>query len=332
MTDPDLIEQRAGQTGRGRDAKTPRDIPWAGWKDIVRRVAGEISEDRLMLIAAGITFYLILALFPAMAATVSVYGLFADPARVADSLTYVDDVLPASALDLIQSQLTELASQTPQSVGLGFLVSFAIAFWSANNGVKALFQGMNVAYNEREKRGFVRLTALSFLFTIGAMFLAVILVTVVGVIPAVLGLVDLGPLSDILIRAGRWFLMLVVVATAIGLLYKFGPSRKKAQLKWITTGGLLATGVWVVASVGFSFYIQNFADYNAIYGSLGAAIGFMVWIWVSVLIVLIGAALNGEMELQTAVDTTTGAPEPIGNRGAVVSDRLGEASVKQGEA
>ncbi|WP_366658194.1 YihY/virulence factor BrkB family protein [Fodinicurvata sp. EGI_FJ10296] len=331
MTNPDIIEQRATQAGRGREAKRPGEIPWAGWKDIVRRVIKEMIEDRIMLVAAGITFFLVLALFPALAAIVSLYGLFADPAGVTASLSYVEGVLPEPGIELIRSQLTDLASQNRQAVGLGFLASFAIAFWSANNGVKALFEGMNVAYNEKEKRGFLKLTALSFVFTIGAMLLFILLFAIVGVIPAVLGFVDLGAVTDILVRVGRWALMVLLVIVAIGLLYKFGPSRAKPQVRWISTGGILASIVWIVVSIGFSFYLQNFANYNATYGSLGAAIGFMVWIWISVLIVLVGAELNGEMEMQTAEDTTTGAPEPIGRRGAVVSDSLGAASGEESD-
>lgn len=298
-------------------------FPWVGWKDIFRRVFSEIGRDRVMLVAAGITFYLILALFPALAAFVSLYGLVADPTTITEQLAYLEGVLPQAGLDLVQGQLEELATQDGQALGFGFLISFAIAFWSAHNGVKALFQGMNVAYNEQEKRGFLKLTSISFVCTIGVMGLAVALIAVVALIPAVLAFVDLGGFDDILIRMGRWVLMLAIVFAAISMLYRIGPSRASSQWQWVTIGGLVATAVWIIASTGFSFYLQNFADYNATYGSLGAAIGFMMWIWISVVIVLVGAELNSEMEHQTAEDTTTGKWQPMGSRGAQVADDLG---------
>lgn len=320
------VQQRAEQTGRGRDAAAPREIPWKGWKDITTRVIGEISRDRVMLIAAGITFYLVLALFPALAAFISVYGLFADPATVSDQLSYLDGVLPSSGLELIQAQLVELAAQDQQALGIGFLVSFVVAFWSANNGVKAMFVGMNVAYDEEEKRSFVKLTAISFAFTIGVMMMAAFLIAVIAVIPAILALVRLDDVADTVVRLSRWLLLLGAVLVAISLLYRFGPSREEPQWRWVTWGSGLATVVWIIVSAAFSFYLQNFADYNATYGSLGAAIGFMMWIWISVTIILVGAELNSEMEHQTAIDTTTGSPRPLGERGAVVADELGAAS------
>lgn len=320
------VQQRAEQTGRGRHAAAPREIPWKGWKDITTRVIGEISRDRVMLIAAGITFYLVLALFPALAAFISVYGLFADPATVSNQLSYLDGVLPSSGLELIQAQLVELAAQDQQALGIGFLVSFVVAFWSANNGVKAMFVGMNVAYDEEEKRSFVKLTAISFAFTIGVMMMAAFLIAVIAVIPAILALVRLGDVADTVVRLSRWLLLLGAVLVAISLLYRFGPSREEPQWRWVTWGSGLATVVWIIVSAAFSFYLQNFADYNATYGSLGAAIGFMMWIWISVTIILVGAELNSEMEHQTAIDTTTGSPRPLGERGAVVADELGAAS------
>ncbi len=326
MDEAAVTRQREAEHGRGRHADTPREIPAKGWKDIAVRLFGAISRDRLMLIAAGITFYLVLALFPGLATFVSLYGIFTDPASLSDHLSYIEGFVPASGMELIQAQLTELVTQDPASLSIGFLISFAIAFWSANNGMKAMFEGMNVAYNESEKRGFIRLTLISFLFTLGAMAMAVLLIAVIGIIPAVLALVNLGDSADLLVRVGRWVLMVGAVLMAISLIYRFGPSRENAAWRWVTWGSALATLVWLIASFGFSFYLQNFADYNATYGSLGAAVGFMMWIWISVLIVLIGAELNSEMEHQTARDTTTGRPRPMGERGAVVADRLGESA------
>ncbi|WP_173931841.1 YihY/virulence factor BrkB family protein [Chelativorans sp. Marseille-P2723] len=321
--------ERLKENGRGRQARRVRDIPWRGWVDILRRVFARLGKDRLTLVAGGITFYLVLALFPALAAFVSLYGLFADAGQVAEYLNMMQGVLPQAALDLIGGQLMELASQNNQALGIGFLISFAFSFWSANNGIKALFEGMNIAYNEREKRGFIRLTAISFACTIGAMIAAVLLSILIGGVPVVLAFAELGPVGDILVRAGRWVIFLAFAFFAVSVLYRVGPSREDARWQWVSAGSLLAVIVWVAASVGFSFYLQNFADYNATYGTLGAAIGFMMWIWISVMILLVGAELNAEMEHQTAKDTTTGEGKPMGQRGAYMADHLAADSKEE---
>ncbi|MDN2566102.1 YihY/virulence factor BrkB family protein [Aquibium sp. A9E412] len=329
-----VTKRRMQQEGRGRDAAHPGRIPMRGWKDIFWRVFNEIMADRVMLVAAGVTFYLLLALFPALAAFVSLYGFFADPATIAEHIAYLAALLPAGGLDLISQQLDELIEQDSDSLSFGFLIGFAIAFWSANNGVKALFEALNIAYEEAEKRGIVALNLLSFGFTLIGMLVGIVLVALVGVLPAVAAFLNLEGITDILVRVFRWPLTFLFIAAVVTLIYRYAPSRERAKWRWITWGGLLATAVWILASLGFSFYLQNIADYNATYGSLGAVVGFMVWIWISVLILLVGAELNAEMEHQTGHDSTAGAPKPIGERGAVVADTLGESRVEaeRGEA
>lgn len=279
-----------------------------------------------MLIAAGTTYYLLLALFPALAAFVSLYGFVADPVTIADHVAYLGGLLPQGGVDIIRNQLEALASKSQRTLSVSFVVAFAIAFWSANSGIKALFEAMNIVYDEREKRGFIVLNLMAILFTLGAMFVATALITAVGIVPAALALLDLGSLTDLTVRLLRWPVIMVLIAAGISLVYRYGPSRERAKWRWITWGGVLATVVWIAASIGFSYYLQNFADYNATYGSLGAVIGFMIWTWLSVLILLVGAELNSEMEHQTAIDSTTGEAEPMGKRGAVMADTLGETS------
>lgn len=279
-----------------------------------------------MLIAAGTTYYLLLALFPALAAFVSLYGFVADPVTVADHVSYLGGLLPQGGIDIIRDQLEALAAKDQRTLSVGFLVAFAIAFWSANSGIKALFEAMNIVYDEREKRGFIVLNLLAILFTFGAMLVGTALITAVGIVPAALALLNLGSQTDLIVRLLRWPVIMVLVAAGISLVYRYGPSRERAKWRWITWGGVLATVMWVAASIGFSHYLQNFADYNATYGSLGAVIGFMIWTWLSVLILLVGAELNSEMEHQTAIDSTTGEAVPMGERGAVMADTLGEPS------
>ena len=234
--------------------------------------------------------------------------------------------MPSGGIDLIRGQLEALAGQDRGSLSIGLVVALLTAFWSANNGVKTLFEAMNIAYEEREKRSFILLNLIALGFTLGAFAVAMSMIVAVGVVPAMLALLQVGDHSGTLISLMRWPVLLVMVATGISIIYRFGPSRERAKWRWITWGGALATAIWIAASVGFSFYLQNFADYNATYGSLGAVVGMMLWIWISVIILILGAELNAEMEHQTAVDTTTGEPRPMGERGAVVADTLGRAA------
>lgn len=319
-----VMRAKQDNRSRGREADKPSEIPARGWKDIFWRVWSEVNEDRILLIAAGATFYLLLALFPFLAAFVSLYGFFADPATITDQVSFLRDVLPGGGVEVIETQLRSLAAQDGQALSFGFFAGVAIALWSANNGVKAMFDGLNVVYDEAEKRGFIKLNLLSFAFTLGAIVLGIIFLLTVGVIPAVLAFLRLGDWTGFLISAGRWPLLLLVLTAALALLYRFGPSREQAKLRWLTWGAGLAAIAWIVMSWGFSFYLQNFADYNATYGSLGAVIGLLVWTWLSVAIVLLGGEFNAEVEHQTAKDSTTGAPRPMGKRGGTMADTLGE--------
>ena len=317
--DPDNLDH-------GRDADTPSQIPPLGWRDIGWRLWEEFNKDRVLLIAAGATFYLLLALFPALAAFVSLYGFVADPATVADHVAYLGSMLPTGGLDLIRQQLQALARQDHSALGIGFFVGLAIALWSANSGIKALFDAMNIAYEETEKRSFLTLNLMSITFTMGAILIGIGLLLAVGVVPAVLAFFYLDTWTETLIDVARWPILMVAILTGISLVYRFGPSREHAKWRWLNWGAILATVVWLAASWLFSFYLQNFADYNATYGSLGAVVGLMMWTWISVIILIVGAAVNAEMEHQTAIDSTTGAPLPMGMRGAYVADTLGKSA------
>lgn len=321
-----LAQQRAQQAGRGRDAQWPSRFPAAGWKDIAWRVASEISEDRILLIAAGATFYLLLALFPALAAFVSLYGFVADPTTIAEHIAFLGGFLPSGALDFIRSQLEALVQQNANALSARFVFGLLLALWSANAGMKTLFDALNIVYEEREKRSFLMLNAQSLLFTLAAIVLGILMIISVGVVPAALAFLRLGDSTELIIRVLRWPVTLVFIAAGITVIYRFGPSRNPARWRWISWGAALTTVVWFAASLGFSYYLENFANYSATYGTLGAVIGFMVWTWISVIILLIGAELNAEMEHQTAFDSTKGAPVPIGSRGATVADTLDRAA------
>ncbi len=310
---------------RGRQADRPSQITWRGWLDVIWRVAHQIVHDRVMLVAAGATYYFLLALFPGLAAFVALYGLIANPEVIADQIGTLEGIVPTAAIDLIHTQLNDLVGQTRNTLNFAFYGGLGVSLWSVNNAIKALFEAMNIAYNEREKRSFIKLNLLSLTFTFGAIFTGFLLIFAIGVIPTVLALVDLGDMTGRFIALVRWPVLLAVIGLGFTLVYRFGPSREKAKWRWLTWGGGLATPLWVSASFAFSYYIENFADYNATYGTLGAVIGLMVWIWISVVILIVGAELNAELEHQTARDSTTGAPLPMGERGAMVADTLGKA-------
>jgi membrane protein len=326
LSDEKATEAETGGEDRGRNAKTPNEIPLRGLRDVFWRVVSEFSEDRVTLIAAGATYYLLLALFPALAALVSLYGVVADPLTIAKHINFLAQVFPPGSFDLILSQLDALARQKNSTLSIGVIVGFLIALWSANNGIKALFEAMNIAYGEPEKRGIIRLNLMSLLFTFGAMIIAIAVIAAVGIVPVVLAYLWLDRWAELLAAIARWPVLLLLVGAGISMLYRYGPSRERAKVRWLTWGAAFSTTLWLVASMLFSFYLENFADYNATYGTLGALIGFMVWIWISVIILIVGAELNAEMERQTRCDSTTGAPLPMGERGAFVADTVGPAS------
>ncbi|WP_312402452.1 YihY/virulence factor BrkB family protein [Rhizobium sp.] len=310
--------------GRGREADTPADIPARGLKDVFWRIVSGVMEDRVTLIAAGVTYYLLLALFPAASVLVSLYGLLADPAAIADRIASLGSVMPADALDIFLNQVRALSAEGGATLSAGLVGGLALALWSANNGIKALFDAMNVAYREKEKRSIVRLNLVSLAFTFGAFLIAIVILFSMGVVPAVLNYFWLDRWAELIIRVARWPIMMVFVGFGIMALYRFGPSREPAKVRWLTWGAVFSTLLWFAASLGVSFYLSNIANYNATYGTLGALIGFMVWTWISAIIVIVGAEINAELEHQTTRDSTTGTPRPMGERGAYMADTLGE--------
>jgi len=315
----------AGEGERGRHAQTPTDIPSPGWKDILWRTYEEFNSDRIMAVSAGVTFYALLALFPAIAALVSIYGLFADPMTIQDHLNTMSGVMPGGAMDIVGEQVTRIAGQGGGALGFGFVFGLGVSLWSANAGMKAIIDALNIVYEEEEKRSFIMLNLQSLAFTLGAILFLLLAIAGIVVLPIVLNFIGLGGTAETLLSLARWPVLLLVVVTGLAVIYRYGPSRDKAEWKWVTPGGILAAVLWLGGSVLFSWYVANFGNYNETYGSLGAVIGFMTWIWISTMVVLLGAELNAEIEHQTAKDTTEGAHQPMGARGAAMADTLGEA-------
>jgi membrane protein len=302
-------------------ASAPSEIPSKGWKDIALRVWRKFNSDRILLISAGVTFYAILAIFPAIAALVSIYGLVADPNTINQHVNDLRGVMPDGALDIIGDQVKRLAAKGNGTLGLTLAASLLLSLWSANGGVKSVFDALNIAYEETEKRGFFRLTLQSLVFTGGALLFVILALTAIVVVPVALQFLGVDEKAWY-VALLRWPALLLVVIFGLAVLYRFGPSRNKAKWRWVSPGSALAAVLWLLASGLFSWYVAHFGSYNQTYGSLGAAIGFMTWIWISTIVVLLGAELNAETERQTAMDTTNGAPKPLGARRAHAADTV----------
>lgn len=278
-----------------------------------------------MALAAGMTYYSILAIFPAIAALVAIYGLFSDPSAITRHLNQLGGFLPGGAIDVAREQLTQVASKGSQTLGLTFLAGLLLSIWSANAAMKSLFDTLNIVHNEEEKRGFVKLNAISLSFTVGGVMFVVAALGSIVVVPVILNYVGISDWGDLLLRAGRWPAMFLVLTLALAIIYRYGPSREAPQWRWVTWGSAIAALMWLIVSGLFSWYAASFGRFNETYGSLGAVIGFMTWLWISAIVILFGAEIDAEMEHQTAQDTTTGSPRPMGMRGAHMADTIGAA-------
>ena len=317
---------RAEESGRGRRARSPARIPWRGWKDILWRTYEQISADRLTLIAAGVAFYALLATVPAITALVSMYGLFTPASAINEHLRFLADFMPGSAYDLVSEQIVRIAGKNDGKLSLAFIVGLGVALWSANAGMKAIFDALNIVYDEDEKRGIVMLNLISLAFTAGAIVALLFSLAAVVVLPLVLAFAGFtAERYAAVLSLLRWPALFVLMIVGLALLHRFGPSRRRAKWRWVSVGSVVAALAWIAVSLAFSWYLSKFADYNATYGSLGAVIGLMMWMWISTLVVLVGAELNSEIEHQTARDSTVGLEKPLGSRGAVMADTVGAA-------
>jgi membrane protein len=316
---------RATERGRGRRARAPLQIPWRGWKDIVLRTYQETQDDRLLALAAGVVFYSLVALFPAIAAGVSSYALFADAGTITKHLSLAAGIIPAELLGVLRDEITRIAAKSDGKLTFGFLLGLGIALWSANAGVKAIFDALNVVYDEQEKRGLVRFNLISLFFTVCAIGAVLLAIGGVVVFPLLLAAFGLSSIDEPIIGYLRWPVMYGLIIVGLAVLYRYGPSRRLAKWRWITVGSVFAASAWLAVSSLFSWYLSNFANYNATYGALGAVVGLMMWMWFSTIVVLIGAELNSEIEHQTARDSTVGPEKPLGHRGAVMADTVGAA-------
>lgn len=308
----------------GRDAATPAEIPWPGWKAVLRRVGVEMITDRVSLAAAGCAFYATLALFPALTMLVLVYGLVFDPASVEPQLVALRDVLPPVVYTLIEQRIHTLVTQPSATLGVGLLFSTSVTLWSAATGTKGIITALNIAYEEVERRSFVRYQLEVVTITLCAIVGAVIGLALLLGVPAVLAALGAPAHQRTLIRLASLGLLVLFLLVGLSFLYRYGPCRSQPKWQWVTPGSLVATVLWVAASALFSLYVTRLARYDATYGPLAAVAGVMMWFFVTVYVVLLGAELNAELEMQTVLDSTDGPPRPIGQRGAYVADHVAE--------
>jgi membrane protein len=322
--EPHEVElRRARESGRGRHATHPFQIPWKGWGDILWRTYSEMQSDRLLSIAGGVAFFVLLSIFPAVTALVSAYGLFFNAATIVSNLSLLNDVVPANVLSIVHEQASRIASNSGGALSIGFVVGIVVSLWSAMSGVKAMIDALNVIYEQRERRSLIKLNLVALMFTLAGFAAFLLAIAAVVVLPLILSPLGLGSQAEMLTRVLRWPVLLVVLLIGLAVLYRYAPDRRAARWQWVSVGSVFAAGTWIAASFLFSWYLSKFANYNATYGSLGAVVGLMMWLWISTIVVLLGAELNAEIEHQTARDSTVGGDKPLGARGAVMADTVG---------
>ena len=308
----------------GRHAETPSQIPARGWKDILLRVKDRISRDHIAIIAAGVAFCTFLAIPSALTALVALYGLVFDPSDVQRRMASMQGVMPGDASNLISAQLNTVTASSHSKLGISLVIAVIIALWGARSGMTTLITAVNISYAQEEKRGFIRLQATSLGLTAGGIVFAVVALALIAVLPAIIGFLPLGGSGRTLATALRWPIVLLMVIIGLAALYRLAPCRSGARWQWASWGAVAATVLWLIGSALFSVDVGRFASYNKTYGSFGAVVVLLMWLYLSAVTVLLGVELNAEMEHQTERDTATGQEEPMGQRGAKVADTVAD--------
>jgi membrane protein len=308
----------------GIHAEKPTQIPWRGWKQILKRAWAEHKADNMPIIAGGVAFFGFLSIFPALIALISIYGLVASPESVEQQVKDLSAQLPDSAANLIGEQLKSIVDNSGSALSIGLVVSILGALWSASGGVGNMITAVNLAYDEVEARNFVKLKLTSLALTVGAILFVLVTFGLVAVVPSVIEALPLGVVGTILAQIARWVLLLAVFAGSLAVLYRVAPDRDAPRFSWVSLGAVIVTVIWALVSVAFAVYVNNFGSYDKTYGTIAGVIVLMLWLYLTCYLVLLGAEINSETEHQTAHDTTTGEPEPMGSRDAKMADTLPE--------
>ena len=306
----------------GIHAKKPTQIPWKGWKQILKRAWAENKADNMPIIGGGVAFFGFLAVFPALIALISLYGLVASPETVAKQVEDISSQLPREASSLIATQLKSIVDNSSSALSISLVVSILAAIWSASGGIGNLMTAVNIAYDEVETRKFVKLKLTSLALTLGGILFVIVAFALLAVMPAVIGALPLGVVGTILAQVLRWVLLLVIFAGSLAVLYRVAPDRDAPRLRWVSLGAVIVTVMWAVVSLGFALYVNKFGSYDKTYGTIAGVIVLMLWLYLTCYLVLLGAEINAEAEHQTAQDTTEGEPVPMGTRDAEMADTL----------
>jgi membrane protein len=308
----------------GHEADTPVQIPARGWWQVTRRALKESSDDNVSILAGGVAFFAFLAIFPALIAAITLYGLIADPGQVAEQMERLSSTLPQESQPLIAGQLNSVMQSSGGALGFSLVFSLLAALWSASSGTGNLIQAVNLAYDEKESRGFLKVKGTALALTLGAIVFVLITLTLVAVVPPVLDALQLGVVGTIIAQVVRWGLLVALVVVALAVAYRVAPDRDAPRFRWVSTGALVAAALWILGSVLFSLYVNNFGSYNKTYGALAGVVVLMLWLYLTSYIVLLGAEINAESERQTRQDTTKGEAVPMGERGAEAADQVAE--------
>ena len=324
MSDQHVSDRPRSAGLPGEQAELPTQIPPRGWWQVTRRAFAESQADHVPMLAGGVAFFAFLAIFPALIAGISLYGLVADPGQVARQVEGLAGTLPRETQPLVAQQLAAVVAGSNQALGLGFVISLLVALWSASSGTANLIQAVNIAYDEDETRGFVKLRGTALVLTLGAIVFVLVALTLVAVVPVALDALPLGSVGTVLAQLLRWVLLILVVVVALAVVYRLAPDRDSPRFRWASTGAVVAAALWIAGSVLFSLYVDNFGSYNRTYGALAGVVVLLLWLYLSSYVVLLGAEINAEAERQTRQDTTRGQPVPMGERRAVAADEVAE--------
>jgi len=310
---------------RVRGATAPTAIPFAGWVDVLIRVFRAFGDKNLSITAAGLSFFALLALFPAIGIFVALYGLILDPQTVVQQLSQFKGVIPGDVLNILTNQMREVASSSGTRLTTAAIISLLVALWGVRKGTIALMTALNVVYDEHEKRGLIKLTFFSLLLAL-AIILGLIIIALLAIgVPLVFAALGAGGWLLIVGRALGIALAAVAMVFGLAAIYRWAPSRRAPRWRWVAVGALMVMLFWVLGSLLFSLYLGVSSSYSATYGSLGTVVIILIWIYITALIMLIGGELNAQLEFQTAQDTTVHAPRPMGERGANVADHVAPA-------
>ncbi|MBZ9629256.1 YihY/virulence factor BrkB family protein [Salegentibacter sp. LM13S] len=315
-----MSQTKRGRKYRGEEAKWPHQIPIAGWIDIGKRVYKEMKLDHVQIISAGVAFYFFLALFPTFVAAISIYSLILEPSQIENQISHLNSILPEQAFKMITDFLKPILERPEKEIGWGLFISIIISVWSANKGTSALFQGVNIAYDEMDERGIIKKNLLSLLFTVGGLFIGLISLLIVIFFPLLVKNFGLNPELEAILKWFRWVFLGFILILNLTLIYKIAPYRRNPKFTWVTWGAIIGSIFWLSGSMLFSWYVSNFGSYDDLYGSFAAVAILMLWLFLTAFIVLMGAEINSEMEHQTRYDTTIGSEKPMGERNAYHAD------------